>query len=344
MGVLIVVADQKSIIKAVVFDVAQFKGQNVFKVLKYKYSVVNNEPKWEERSYIMAEKDLVKAINQYGIEFINVQTKNDRVIGRGAALNRFSNQKAVVIGVMTINGAKGDKVIGYRIVTRDGTIRAMKLADVIKHADNAAADGIALFQNAIYVPGKSNTQTAFLRAYTEGDFIVERHIYTTKAKQVVDVQNVQTDLGGKAKTTKSINEIYTEAQLKELRIGKKEGLPIRIYANPKLQAKQMAKLRMALEKRINPQRFASPQYSPEKMQFFTVQLLRKNRINEYLNPEYDYSQLIRLAQAVELGLDVQRIKDPKMTAQEMDDEIIHMELEAYRQDKSVPGQKFSEKI
>lgn len=338
------VAKQESVIKAVVFNTAVKQGKRMFAVLKYKYSVVKNEPKWEARSYTMSEAELAKAIDKYNIEFINVTSSLGGVVSRGASLDRFKTAQAVVIGVMTINGSKGDKVIGYRIVTKNGEIKAIKLADVIELAEKAQKEDKVLFQNAIFVPAKQNTQTAFLRAYVEGDFIVEKHIYTTKAKSVVDVQNVQTDLGGKDKTNKKLTDIYTPEQIKELKIGKNEGLPIRIYANPKLQAEQMAKLRMALEKKINPQRFASPEYSPAKMQFFTVQLLRKNRINEYLNPEYTYQQLIRLAQAVELGLDIQRISNPKMNTAEMDDELVHMELEAYKSSGQTPGRRFGDKL
>ena len=77
------------------------------------------------------------------------------------------------------------------------------------------------------------------------------------------------------------------------------------------------------------------------MRFFTAQLLKGNRINEYLNPEYSYAQLIRLAGAVEMGLDVRRIANPKMSVTMMDDELIHMELEAYNEIRAKEGKAFS---
>lgn len=336
------VAEQKPVIKAAVFGIKDTTNGRAFAVIKYKYSVVNSEPRWDARVYTMQESELSKVISKRDIEFINVDVKNGSVIGKGASLDRFKKQlnTQIVIGVMTVNGQNGQKVIGYRIVNSSGIIRAVKIADIIKFADKASKQGQIPFQNAVYVQAKDN-QSAFLRAYTEGDFIQERHIYSTKAKQVVDDSNTSSELGGKAKATKSLSEIYTRAQLVELKAGKSEGLPVRVYANPELQAEQMHALRSALQKRINPQRFASPEYGPEKMRFFTTQLLKGNRINEYLNPEYSYAQLIRLAGAVEMGLDVRRIANPKMSVTMMDDELIHMELEAYNQIQAKEGKAFS---
>lgn len=333
-------ANPTSIVKAVVHNTTVINNQKIFAVILYRYSTMNGEHKWEQRSYKMDENNLVQTIKTQGIEFINVAVEKDRIVARGAQLSRFDTAQAVVIGVMTTNTPKGDKVIGYRFISKSGMIKAAKISDVIEFADKYTKEGKIPFQNAMYVPAKEEGQTGFLRAYNEGDFITERRVYTEKAKSAVDTSNVQKELGGKAETTKKLQDIYTNDQLRELRIGKNKGLPIRIYANPKLTARQMAELRDALEKNINPQRFANPAYSVQKMKFFKVQLLMGKRINEYLNPEYSLPQMIRILQAIEMGLDVKRIRDPKMTLSQMDDEIVHMELELYNEQESTPGRNF----
>lgn len=333
-----------SIVKAVVHDIAVVNGKKVYAVILYKYTTANNEHKWEQRQYKMDEAKLAHTIATSGIEFINVAVDNDKVVSRGAQLSRFDTAQAVVIGVMTTNTPKGDKVIGYRFISKAGMLKAVKISDVINFAEKCTREGKIPFQNAMYVPAKGESQVGFLRAYNEGDFITERRVYTEKAKSVVDTSHVQKELGGKVETTKKPQDIYTKEQLRELKIGKNKGLPIRIYANPKLSAKQMAELRDALEKNVNPQRFADPAYSVQKMQFFKVQLLRGKRINEYLNPEYQLPQMIRILSAIEMGLDVQRIRDPEMTLSQMDDEIVHMELELYKEQEQTPGEQFKAKF
>lgn len=333
------IAQTNPITKAAVFGVQDTVNGRVFAVLKYRYSVVNNEPKWEARRYQMSEQDLVKAIASKSTEFINVDIKNNRVVQRGASFDRFKKlgNAQIVIGVMTVNRVSGYKVIGYRVVFKTGMIKAVKLQDVVNYAVAAQNKGLVPFQNAMFVQGKDQA-SQFLRAYNEGDFITESHVYTAKANQVVDSQNTPKDL--KEHVRHRASDIYTPEQLKELRTGKREDLPIKIYANPKLSAEQMKALREALEKGINPSRYASPEYEAKKMRFFTFQLSKHNRINEYLNPAYSYPQLVRLAQAVQMGLNVKTLLNPKMSVTEMDDEIVHLELQTYNNVEPVEGKSF----
>lgn len=342
------VANTSPVIRAAVFNMTTNQnGEKLFAVLKYKYSVVNGEPKWDAAHYTMNEKTLINAITGTQIDFINVAVKDGRIVGKGAQLDRFKKigNAQIVIGVMTMNASNRTKVIGYRVVFSTGMMKAVKIQDVVKYAEQAQRTGTIPFQNAMFIPAKSDGTTAFLRAYNDGDFIPEQHIYTAKAKQVVDNREAVEEFGGKKQAeSKKLSDIYTKEQLAVLKKGKAQSLPIRIYANPKLQAEQMEALRSALEKRINPQRYAHPDYQAQKMRFLTVQLMKHNRINEYLNPKYQFEQLVRLQSAVELGLDVKRIQKPSMTVTEMDDEILHMQLETYNTVQPRAGKRFTERV
>lgn len=334
------VAQTNPIIKAAVFGVQDTPNGKLYAVLKYRYSVVNGEPKWEANRYQMTEQDLVRAIKNSKTDFINVAVDNEnRIVSRGGSLDRFKKleKASIIIGVMSVQKDTGYRVIGYRVVFKTGMIKAVKLQDVVTYAIAATKRGYVPFQNAMFVPGTQQT-TQFLRAYNEGDFIPEYHIYNAKAVQAVDSQNTPKDL--KEHVKHKASDVYTAEQLRELKTGKKEGLPIRIYANPKLSAEQMKALRKALEKGINPSRYASPEYSAEKMRFFTFQLSKHNRINEYLNPAYQYPQLMRLAQAVQLGLNVKTLLNPKMSVTQMDDELVHLELETYNKIEPKEGSQF----
>ena len=70
------------------------------------------------------------------------------------------------------------------------------------------------------------------------------------------------------KTLNKLDEIYTPEQIAELREGKKNGVEIRVYANPALSAQQMRALRKGLQKGINVKPFASVEYSPESMRWY----------------------------------------------------------------------------
>lgn len=333
------VAQTDAVIKAAVFNMTETIKGRVFAVLKYRYSVVNGEPRWEASRYQMSEVELLNILKTQSLQFINVQAKDGRVVGRGGSLQRFQKvgNVQIVIGVMTTNKVTNN-TIGYRVVFRDGTIKAIKLSDIITYCNNASSKGIVPFQNAMFVEGK-NSQSQFLRSFTEGDFIIENHIYNTRQKSAVDNSQVPKDIEKKVRK-RNITDIYTKEQVKELRLGRNKMLPIRIYANPKLSAEQMRALRMALEKGINPQRYASPEIEPIKMRFFTFQLSKRNRINEYLNPEFSYPQLIRLASAVEMGLNIKTLLNPKLQVAEMDDEIVHLELETYNTINPREGSQF----
>lgn len=334
------VAQTNPIIKAAVFGIQDTPNGKLYAVLKYRYSVVNGEPKWEANRYQMTEQDLARAIKNSKTDFINVAVDDkNRVIARGGSLDRFkkTEKASIIIGVMNVQKDNGYKVIGYRVVFKTGMVKAVKIQDIVTYAIAANRKGYVPFQNAMFVAGNQQT-TQFLRAYNEGDFISENHVYNTKATQAVDSQNTPKDL--KEHVRHKASDIYTPEQLKELRVGKKEQLPIKIYADPKLSAEQMKALRKALEKGINPSRYASPEYSAEKMRFFTFQLSKHNKINEYLNPDYQYPQLMRLAQAVQLGLNVKTLLNPKMSVTEMDDELVHLELETYNKIEPKEGSQF----
>ena len=79
---------------------------------------------------------------------------------------------------------------------------------------------------------------------------------------------------------------YSEDQLKEIELGKEQGLDTKVYENPAFLAMQMQEIRLGLIKGLN--------------------------VKIYANPEFDWLQMGELRSALELGIDASKFADSKI--------------------------------
>ena len=76
---------------------------------------------------------------------------------------------------------------------------------------------------------------------------------------------------------------YSEDQLKEIKLGKQQGLDTSVYENPAFLAMQMQEIRLGLSKGLN--------------------------VSIYADPEFDWLQMEELRSALEIGLDAKKFAD-----------------------------------
>lgn len=288
------------------------------------------------------EPQLIAWIQKNPGMVVNADVRNGKIVSRGASFDRFKKTgmpwqvkrngqvhkitPMLLVGTVTSNYSASQRPVAYRVWTYESGLIGLYAEEVVRYAAAAQKAGRIPFQNAMYIPGRVG-QMGFFRPYNDGDFIVEDIKYETKksvAVKPVPVEKAAED------ADKQPKNLFNRQQMEQLRLGREHDVDIKQYANPAFNANQMEALRLQLERGINPQRFRNPCYQAQKMRFFTQQLIANRRITELLNPAYTYPQIQRISYAMSRGLDISKIQNPKMSVGQMDDEIIHMEIDKYK--------------
>ena len=175
-------------------------------------------------------------------------------------------------------------------------------------------------QNGQYVQ-ESGGRQSFIRAYPGGEYIKE--VVVRRRSKHVKPANVDQQRNEKA--ISRIEELFTPEQIKQLKLGKMNGVDIKVYGNNKLSAEQMEVIRKGLEDGINAKLYADPAYSVDAMRILRADMKYGVDVSYYLNPEYSAEQLSELANGFISGVDVSVYADPKIPPQEMAE--IRMRLE-----------------
>lgn len=288
------------------------------------------------------EPQLIAWIQKNPGMVVNADVRNGKIVSRGASFDRFKKTgmpwqvkrngqvhkitPMLLVGIVTSNYSASQRPVAYRVWTYESGLIGLYAEEVVRYAAAAQKAGRIPFQNAMYIPGRVG-QMGFFRPYNDGDFIVEDIRYETKKSLTVKPVPVEKAAEDADKQPKNL---FNRQQMEQLRLGREHDVDIKQYANPAFNANQMEALRLQLERGINPQRFRNPCYQAQKMRFFTQQLIANRRITELLNPEYTYPQIQRISYAMSRGLDISKIQNPKMSVGQMDDEIIHMEIDKYK--------------
>ena len=87
----------------------------------------------------------------------------------------------------------------------------------------------------------------------------------------------------------------------------------------------MRELRKGLERGVNVQPVAHPQFKPDAMKYYIADLANKCDIRQYLNPRYSVDQISELSIAYAKGLDLSKLSDPKLPASEMSEIATRLE-------------------
>ena len=291
---------------------------------------------WQYKGIVVEPEKLKAAINAGKIKVDNIEVSKGELVGTTGSLNRFkANHRngipnIVILSEIRLNNPE-KRLVGYR-VARGGKVSAVKIADLLDYCDKFRdkfkniLSKLEVFpiQNAMYVPATEG-KAACIRAYNEGQFFVEYYTYhkPENAKPAEPKKN--------AVETKKLSDYFTEAQIKELHLGKTHGVNFKLYANPKLSAEQMAEVRKALEDGVDPSSYTDPSFDVKSMKAYRIQQKYGVDINEFVNPEYNHLQIIELSTAYISGVDVRKLADPKKTADDMAKERVELESKLWNE-------------
>lgn len=275
------------------------------------------------------KQNLLRLLAAGQLKLDNAAIVNNNLKGTTGDLNRFKSDKLrpmVVLSEIVAN----DKIIGYRLATYEGTIKAVRLKDVIAYCERVSPEGIP-FQNAMYVPAKDN-QRAHLRAYPGQTF--RKEVVEQNRSKIA--QPAKTNTKENAKQLNKLEEIFTPAQIEQLKLGKIHGVDIRVYGNSKLTAKQMEQLRLALEDGVNPKAFADPAFTDSVMHALRLNAKYGVDIAFFVNPKFNSDQVYVLSTGYLSGIDISKFADPEMSATEMDKQRIFLESQLWKEEEAKP--------
>lgn len=270
------------------------------------------------------EQNLINAIATNKITLDNVGVVKGKLKGITGDLSRFdvaAFHPMVVVSEMVID----NNIIGYRLATFDGKVKAVRLKDVMAYCNRVNGVG-APIQNAIFVP-ETETVKCHLRAYPGAQFkreVIQRRKPEAAQPAVVNKKE-------NAKQVSKLEELFTPAQIKQLKLGKQSGVDIRIFGNNKLSAEQMKELRLALESGVNAAAFADPAYSVSAMKALRINGKYGIDVTYIVNPKFNAEQISELSAGYLSGVDIAKYADPKLSAKDMSKERIYLECQLWRE-------------
>lgn len=311
----------------------------VFTLVRALATPNNNGPeqyKWTFSTARVAEQKLVEIISKAPSAFINATVSDGKVKGKEASLDRIKTDdgkpRPVILSIIKDNT---ERVLGYKVAY--GTqVRNLKLKDIKALCEKMSANGDIAFQNAMYVRDTDDKQ-AYIRAYPNTPFFVEtynRGVNTYAESRKVDIKANEGYISNafsekKEQAAQPEKNIYTAEQKEQLRLGKEHGVKISIFGNPKLSAAQMKEIRIGLEEGLPSNLYAFPEYKVECMQVYRDELECSRDIREYLSPDYNLEQISALSLAQDLGIRIDTINNPKLSAEEMHERILRLEMELW---------------
>jgi hypothetical protein len=279
---------------------------------------------WKFDCKLMSEAQVIQLL-QRKVKWLNIKLENNKIKGSSGDLKRFESKgsRPYVIISQLVNS--DGKLIGYKVADYNGGVKNIRIKEVIAYGARATKQGCIPVQNAIFVPATKDSdgtvKSAHYKSYPGCNFIEERIVVNRNTD--ADTRRVSTNKN--EKTLNKLEEIYTKEQIEQLKIGKKNGVDIRIYANPALSAEQMAALRNGLQQKVNVRPFAFPEYTVECMKYYTMEAKYGMDIRKYLSPKYSIAQIAELSIAVNEGLDVSKMSDPSLSVRKMQERRIRLE-------------------
>lgn len=305
----------------------QGKGKDkVYRVVSY----AKGKDGIQYKKQVVHEEQLKNALAEKKIKLDNADLVDGKIKGITGDLSRFNSVDGLNPKVILSEMVADDKVIGYRLVSYDGTVSAIRLKDVISYCEKVnekfGAKG-APIQNAMFVPASENGK-AHIRAYPGQVFnkeVIER-------KKVNDTKVAIVDKKANAeKVNSKLEELFNKDQIEQLRLGKKHGVDIRLMGNNKLSAEQMKEIRKALEDGINARVFASPEFSSEVMAALRINAKYGVDIKYFINPRYNAEQIFELSTGYLSGVDITKYADPKLSATDMSKKRIYLESQLWNE-------------
>lgn len=319
-------------VKALVVGIDKVNNNKLYRVICCEYKDTEKGKgyhKWNFKCEMLQEDKVKELIKKRGNEFfLNIGLDSEgNINGKNSSLTRFDASKTghhPVVIIAQYQTEEG-RLIGYSIATYEGKVKSIPLKDMIAYGVRCNKSGTIPVQNAIFVPS-DETKRAHFKSYPNMPFIVSLH--NTGKNKYVDTRKV--DMKANEKSLSKINEIFTEAQIHQLKLGKAHGIDYKVYANPNLSPEQMKVLREGLEKGINVKPFSHPDYSALSMMYYIDCIENNINIKPFLSSKYKPDQLFQLSLASELGLNIEKICNPKLGASEMAEIVERLEAKVWK--------------
>lgn len=290
------------------------------------------------------------SLENFKFEKNNNNTGNIELVATNGSFKRFSSCLKPVVIIKEYKDKDTERTIGYLIANSKGQVRKISESSLKSYCKNIISLGSIPIQNAQFV-----TSINAIRGYVENQFPIE-YIYRKKNEHSIPAtptKNVNSEIVKEIKTEmdsvadekalekakkdaqlEKLRKIYTDDQIKELFLARKNKVQIQIIANPKLSAGQMRIIWQCEARGFRARVFASPEYSIESMRFLAAELENKTPINEILNPAYTPEQMFQIQLGVELGLNVSSYSHPDNSASEMEIRVKELEADMWNKDWS----------
>lgn len=288
------------------------------------------------------EAMLIQAIREGKLSVGNaaINLKTGKLEGTSGALSRFKGspreiEKTLVI-ISEIRDLERKHLFGYKVVNRNGQVKNIKKSTLLEYCENCRAEGILPLQNGQYVEADDKQ---FIRGFKDNAFLVEYKIMGNRRNPHARTETPKPAPENEAhtKNENKLNDIFNEKQVEQLKLGKKNGVDIKIYGNPKFSAKQMEILRLTLENGDNASLFADPAYRKDLMNVYRFELSYGHDIRPLLNPKYNLGQISAIIDGMDAGVDISRYSNPSYTAEQMIEAEKVLERDVWKEDKNVGG-------
>lgn len=234
--------------------------------------------------------------------------------------SRLTSHLAVVVQEIQ---TEAGFAIGYVVVFPDGRVLRVAADDFLKYCETARVRGKLALQNMQYVSANGST-AAHLKNYENR--LVPRFILR-RAPANAEIAPHAPEPAPSSENKPS--SAFTAAQLKVLARGKKEGVDIRVYANPAFSPKRMDIIRKVLLQHKNPTPLLDLTLPEDLMVFYGLDLTQGADIRAYFNKAYTVKQAIQVKLGFIRGLDVSQYADPAVDADEMEQRRVRLDADMW---------------
>ena len=320
------------IVKAIIINIEKINNVNMVSVLFCEKEDDNSD--FQYTLQIVTEDSVIDALKAGRVTLDNAKVDGGKLKGITGDLKRFAGEHKPVVILAEMHQEK-QGLIGYRVSLSNGTVRRVKLKEMLAYAKRKTDANQIPFQNGIYVR-ETDEKKEFIKAYKSSGFDVD--VITARKNKHAAPANI--NMKSNEKAISKLDELFTKEQQAELRKGKLAGVDIRIYGNNKLSAEQMAVIRQGLEERLPMKLVADPEYSVQSMKMYMADMKYGYDVTGYLNPKYTAEQIMEVSIGITEGVDVSKYADPSNTPERMAETRLRLEHDIWKEEHALPNGKW----
>lgn len=311
--------------RGIVVGIDKEGAGKVYRVVVYERD--SKSKGWRFKRQRVLENELINGISTNKIVLENITVDKGRIRGKTGDLSRFDNGVNRPIVILSEIIVDGQGTVGYKTITYDGVVKNITLSKLLSYCHDVDRRGGIPIQNGMYVKEQGGIK-AHIRCYPYGDYIVER--LERKVSDYAKPVKLLKDSKSKQAMAK-LEEMFNRDQIRELKLGRQNGVDIKVLANNKLSAGQMKIIRETLEEGLRAELFADPAYSIDAMRLLRSDMKFGIDVKCYMSPEYSAEQLMELSVGCMSGVDISRYANPKNTPNEMSEIRIRLENNIWKE-------------